>query len=112
MGRFAWKDRRDMLSMNCVTKESCASTGRSSKMVSRQTQATCVTSPQDRVIYIGCRAFSRDMCNLRMRLIELMKYRNRCPFEDELYRGDLLAKSQSQNEAFPKGGCDHARLIP
>jgi hypothetical protein len=36
-----WRDASSMNCASCITKESCASAGRSSKMVSRRTPATC-----------------------------------------------------------------------
>ncbi len=104
MEPMAGKETRDASSMkcaSCVTKESCASAGRSSKMASRRTPETCVrTSMSFRVRYI-CGVsylFEEHVRAQGMRPIEVISqdfgHRNRRPFEDKLHRGDLLeAKS-------------------
>ena len=74
-------------------------------MVSRRTPETCIMSSRDKAeIHIRGLPylFEEHVRSQCMGLIELISqdfgHRNRRPFEDELHRGDLLAKSRSQNE--------------
>ena len=116
-----WRDASSMKCASCVTKESCASAGRSSKMLSRRTPETCGRRfgiEQKRYIRGLSYLFEEHVGPKRMRLIKLISqdfgHRNRRPFEDEFHRGDLLAnKSLSERTSPFSRSRDSARpLIP